>query len=734
MNFAGFIVSQAFILRNYQVRYYNSLVCIALQSACSRIMYNRPPLLLLLLATVIAAAAATAEDVSCSSRGLETSCSVRFPDRLVVDDDSVYVGLENKLVRFSLELDHQTSIDRAASSDAVRDCERYRQPDCGNYVLTMLVTNLTSNDISDRPNLIPLVNKTVLFICSTFGFSPQCQLCDAKNISNCVNTSEGLKLGYSPYDRRFNNVYTLTKDRVFYTGSSFDDKNGLQAIAKFPNPFTGEKFSLHTYTSKTWRWLFNPTFISLYEVDQYIYFFWREEAFEANRRVYTRVGRVCKSDEGLGSNSTISSVFSTFVKARMTCSIPQDSNNRHAFHYDEIQSTHLISNGSSHTLYAVFSTPSNGPASSAICTYSFDNEENSLNTVFNGDYLFGNSGSDAWTTVSNPNPFDCPGEGNNQRSTEDAEQYLLMEESVQQSTPLLVYIETGAYITSLVVDRVQWNGQSLEVFYIALSNGMVKQVVQNISEVTLYTSNGPVNKLVLHEYHGRKYCYITSDDVIAVIQLGRCDYYPTCSQCINDIYCRWTGHSCTGDVTVAANVTCPAPVPTTISNVDITTVYRTTLHTVTIEKCPTPLGESGIVNSVAVTSTNEEKCNNLPVVIGTTIGGIILGFIICTVVFICIYFIKRPRATPKESPMEQANVDSREYDDDDTFAPPIANHLPGNNMYYSRHPLSNGYPHHPTSHVGRTRTESTKRLMSISSDVPDSPSPPNTLRLPKHEE
>ena len=706
-------------------------------------MYSdyRQPLLLLLVGAI---AAAAAEDIACSSStSLATSCSVRYPDRLVVDDDSVYVGLENKLVRFSLELDLQASIDREASRETVRDCERYRQPDCGNYILTMLVTNLTSNDISDSPNLIPLVNKTVLFICSTSGFSPQCQLCDAKNITHCVNTSEGLKQGYSPYDRRFNNVYTLTKDRVFYTGSSFDDKNGLQAIAKFPNPFIGEKFSLHTYTSKTWRWLFNPTFISLYEVDQFIYFFWREEAFEADRRVYTRVGRVCRSDEGLGSNSTISSVFSTFVKARMTCSIPQDNNNRHPFHYDELQATHLINNGGSPTLYAVFSTPSNGPVSSAICTYSFGSGENSLNTVFNGDYLFGSSGSDAWTAVANPNPFDCPGDGNNQRRAQDAERYLLMEEPVQQSTPLPVYIETGAYITTLVVDTVQWNGQSLDVFYIALSNGIVKQVVQNISEITLYTvpSNHPVNKLVLHEHNGKKYCYITSDDTIAVVQLGRCDYYQSCSQCINDIYCRWTGHSCTSDATIAANVTCPTPVPTTTINniVDVTTVYRTTVHTVTIEKCSTPVVEPGIVDSVAVTSTDEEKtCNNLPVVIGTTFGGIIFGFIICTIVFISIYFIKRPRATPKESPVKQASVDSKEYEDDDTFGPPLANHLPGNNTYYSRPPLTNGMPNghppHLTSHVGRSRTESTKRLISISSDVPDSPSPPNTLRLPKHEE
>ena len=715
---------------------YNITIVDAYSIDCGphRIMYYHR-LLLVVTAGAFAAAAVMAADITCSNTDLETSCRVKFPDRLVVDNDNVYVGLENKLVRFGLQLELQATVDRPASNDTVDACKRFKQPDCGNYILTMLITNLTDKDISANADLLPLVNKTVLFICSTFGFSPQCQLCDAKNISHCVNTSAARKLGYSPYDRRLNNVYTLTKDRVFYTGSAFDDKNALRAVAKFPNPFNGTKFSLYTFPSQTWRWLFNPIFISIYEVDQYIYFFWREEAFEADRRVYTRVGRVCKSDNGLGSNSSNPSVFSTFVKARMTCSVPSDSNNRYPFQYNELQATHLLDSGGSPVLYAVFSTPSNGPASSAICTYTFGSEENSLNTVFNGDYLFGDSGSEDWTTVNNPAPFDCPGEGPNQRSTQDAERYLLMEEAVQQST--LVYNETGAYITALLVDTIQWDGQTLEVFYIGLSNGVVKQVVPNVSEVKLYTveTGQAINKLVLHEYNGRKYCYITSDDNIAVVQLGHCDYYQTCSQCSSDIYCRWTEDSCTSNITLTAN-SCPTAIPTTTTNsVEVTTVYRTSTQTVTIETCSTPAPIPGIVNSAASTGSEEKTCNNLPVVIGTAFGGIIFGFIIGAVVFVTVYLIKRPRATPNKVAEKQQSVESKGCDyDDDAFGPPSTNQ-PGN-YYYSHSSQTNGRignGHLTTS--SRARTESTKRLMSISSDIsPDSPSPPNTLRMPKHDE
>lgn len=687
----------------------------------------RSLLLLVIVTGAIAAAAAAASDIPCNRTDLEASCEVKFPDRLVVHNGSVYVGLENKLVRFDLELNLSTMMVREPMESAVSRCKRYKQPHCGNYVLTMLVTNLTDNDISTTSDYSPFVNKTVLLICSTFGFSPQCQLCDPNNISHCVNTSEEVKSGYSPYDRRFNNVYTLTKDRIFYTGSSFDDKNGLQAVAKFPSPFLGLKFSLHTYTQQAWRWLFNPTFISMYEVNQYIYFFWREEAFEADMRVYTRVGRLCKSDNGLNNNSSTStpSFFSTFVKARMTCSSPPDSNNHYPFEYNHLQATYLMDNGSSPVLYAVFSTPSNGPPSSVICTYSFSSGANTLDTIFNGHYLFGDSSNDVWSRVDNPTPFDCPGEGPNQRNIQDAEKYLLMEEPVQQSTPQPLYNETGAYITALVVKTVQWDGQPHEVFYIGMSNGVVKQVVWGISEVKLYTtpSNHAVNKLVIHENNSRIYCYITSDDNIAVIQLGHCDYYTSCSQCTKDIYCRWNGSSCTDDITATADVVCPSPSVT----ISVTT------HTVTMEK-PTPVT---IVNEPNTINDDDDKaCNNLPVVIGALFGGIVLGFIVGAVIFVIIYFIKRPRGAPNKSVEKQGSVESKEYDDD-AFAP---QNQPGNTNFYTCPPRPMiAHERINTAHYippqGRGRTESTKRLISISSDLyPESPSPPNTLPMPKHVE
>ena len=676
---------------------------------------------LLTLTAVTCAGLVRAEELPCSQSGLVTSCNVTFPDRLVVDGDSVYVGLEDKLVHFNLDLIPRQSVNREASSEVINKCQDFRQPECGNYILTMLITNLQdTSDIASRPEYLPLVNKTVLFICSTFSFSPQCQLCDANNISHCVNTSSDIKNGYSPYDRRFSNVYTLTKENYFYTGSTFNDKNGLQAIAKSPNPFIGTKFTLHTQTSPSWRWLFHPVFISLYEVDQYIYFFWREEAFEADmyRRMYTRVGRVCKSDGGLGSDKP--TVVSTFVKARMLCSVPANSHNRYPFEYNELVATHLSTEGSSPILYAVFSTPSNGPNSSAICTFKFDNTDNSLTTVFKGDYLFSDSGrEDAdWSTVPNPDPFDCPGEGNNQRDTEAAQNYLLMKNPVSQSSIQPIYIEDDTRITAMTVDLVpQAGNSSIEVLYIGLSNGVVKAVLQGVTNALLYTtpSGEPVDKLVLHEKDGVKYCYVTSAKHIAVIQLGKCHVHKMCSKCADDIYCKWDGQSCTSEIS-NSHITCP-PTPS------VSTTTTTTTTTTTSRAAPVIITSYKTACSppVVLGTLNEDRSNdnNLSVVVGAAVGGVALGFIIAIIVFLTAYFIKKSHSS-KESAVNPASPSKEDLGDPFDF--PVTKAEQNDRM--------NGFNHHPAlpTHMTRARTESTKRLMSITSDCPDSPSPTGTLR------
>ena len=89
--------------------------------------------------------------------------------------------------------------------------------------------------------------------------------------------------------------------------------------------------------------------------------------------VFSRVARVCKSDPGYRNGWT------TFLKARLECSIPGDQ----PFHFDEIQSiTPVVGKGGPASLhkkkgggrwfYAVLTTPENSISGSAICAFSID--------------------------------------------------------------------------------------------------------------------------------------------------------------------------------------------------------------------------------------------------------------------------------------------------------------------------------------------------------------------------
>jgi semaphorin 6 len=81
--------------------------------------------------------------------------------------------------------------------------------------------------------------------------------------------------------------------------------------------------------------------------------------------VYSRVARVCKKD--LGGAHKFRHKWTTFLKSRLNCSVPGDI----PFYFDEIQSTSSVVGGDS-VFYAVFNTPENSIAGSAVCSFKMD--------------------------------------------------------------------------------------------------------------------------------------------------------------------------------------------------------------------------------------------------------------------------------------------------------------------------------------------------------------------------
>eukprot|EP00061_Rhincodon_typus_P009187 g32475.t1 len=93
-----------------------------------------------------------------------------------------------------------------------------------------------------------------------------------------------------------------------------------------------------------------PNFISAYDIGLFIYFFFRENAVEhdCGKTVYSRVGRVCKSD--VGGRFLLEDTWTTFMKARLNCSRSGEI----PFYYNELQSTFYLPEQD--LIYGVFTT------------------------------------------------------------------------------------------------------------------------------------------------------------------------------------------------------------------------------------------------------------------------------------------------------------------------------------------------------------------------------------------
>lgn len=113
------------------------------------------------------------------------------------------------------------------------------------------------------------------------------------------------------------------------------------------------------------KWLNAPEFVGSVEVGHFVYFFFREMAVELinfSKTVYSRVARVCKNDLG-GGQSLLKGTWTTFLKARLNCSLPAE------YPYDHIQSVAYLEE--ERLFYATFTTQEYVAFASAFFQYLF---------------------------------------------------------------------------------------------------------------------------------------------------------------------------------------------------------------------------------------------------------------------------------------------------------------------------------------------------------------------------
>uniref|UniRef100_A0A8B9KMV0 Si:dkey-49n23.1 n=1 Tax=Astyanax mexicanus TaxID=7994 RepID=A0A8B9KMV0_ASTMX len=189
-----------------------------------------------------------------------------------------------------------------------------------------------STDCANFVRLLQPFNKTHVYVCGTGAYHPQCTYIYLGHsveepaftlLTHTVESGRG-KCPFSPHE----SFTAQLTDGELYAGTSVDFMGNNAAIFR-TSVHTSSQHYIRTEAYHDY-WLNEPDFVGSYFIpdthsldDDKVYFFFKETAVESNqqdKRVYSRVARVCKND--IGGKRSLINRWSTFLKARLVCSVP----------------------------------------------------------------------------------------------------------------------------------------------------------------------------------------------------------------------------------------------------------------------------------------------------------------------------------------------------------------------------------------------------------------------------
>uniref|UniRef100_A0A8C9X8N0 Si:dkey-49n23.1 n=1 Tax=Sander lucioperca TaxID=283035 RepID=A0A8C9X8N0_SANLU len=418
-------------------------------------------------------------------------------------------------------------------------------------------------DCANFVRLLQPFNKTHVYACGTGAFHPQCTYLHVGHnaeqplfmLSHTVESGRG-KCPFSPREP----FTARLTDGELYAGMSVDFMGANAAI--FRTSVQGD--SQHYIRTEAYdhNWLNEPEFVGSFSIpdtrspdDDKVYFFFKEQAVEAgqwDKRVYSRVARVCKNDVG-GKRSLINR-WTTFLKARLVCSVPGPSGVDTQF--DELEDIFVLEtkDPQNPTIYGVFSTSSSIFRGSAVCVYSMA----SIRAAFNGPFAHKEGPDYRWVEykgrIPYPRPGTCPSETYDalHKSTKDfpdevvsfMRQHQLMWEPVLPvgGRPILTRVNAPYMLKRVIVDRVDAEDGPYDVLHLGTDDGKV------VKAVSVVKDSWDTEEIILEELTVfQKQLYVSSELGVAQLGLQRCELYGSdCAECClaRDPYCSWDGQTC----------------------------------------------------------------------------------------------------------------------------------------------------------------------------------------------
>ncbi|XP_052494271.1 semaphorin-3G isoform X1 [Budorcas taxicolor] len=422
-------------------------------------------------------------------------------------------------------------------------------------------------------------NRTHLLACGTGAFQPTCALLAVGHRGEHVLHLEPRSMesgrGRCPHEPSRPFASTFVGGEL-YTGLNADFLGHEAMIFRSGGP----RPALRSDSDQ--NLLHDPRFVLAARIpdnpdpdDDKVYFFFSETVPSPDggpgRATVSRVGRVCVNDAG--GQRVLVNKWSTFLKARLLCSVPGPGGAE--THFDQLEDVFLLwpNLGKSLEVYALFSTVSAVFQGYAVCVYHMAD----IWEVFKGPFAHQDGPQHQWGPYGGKVPFPRPGmcpskmtaqPGRPFGSTKDypdevlqfARAHPLMFRPVRprRGRPVLVKTHLAQQLRQIVVDRVEAEDGTYDVIFLGTDSGSVLKVIALqggssaepeevlLEELQVFKVPTPITEMEISVK--RQMLYVGSRLGVARLQLHQCETYGSaCAECClaRDPYCAWDGASCT---------------------------------------------------------------------------------------------------------------------------------------------------------------------------------------------
>ncbi|OXB83638.1 UNVERIFIED_CONTAM: hypothetical protein H355_015286 [Colinus virginianus] len=412
-------------------------------------------------------------------------------------------------------------------------------------------------------------NEDTLFICGTNAFNPSCRNYKMDTLEFLGDEFSGM--ARCPYDAKHANVALFAEGKLY--SATVTDFLAIDAVIYRS---LGESPTLRTVKHDS-KWLKEPYFVQAVDYGNYIYFFFREIAVEYNsmgKVVFPRVAQVCKNDMG-GSQRVLEKQWTSFLKARLNCSVPGDSH----FYFNILQAvTDVIHFNGRDVVLATFSTPYNSIPGSAVCAYDMLD----IASVFTGRFKEQKSPDSTWTPVPDervpkPRPGCCAGSTSLEKYATSSEfpddtlnfikTHPLMDEAVPSivNRPWFLRTMVRYRLTKIAVDSAAGPYQNYTVVFLGSEKGIILKFLARtgnsgflndslfLEEMNIYNPekcsyDGMEDKRIVAMQLDKpsSALYVAFSTCVIKVPLGRCERHGKCKKaCIasRDPYCGWVKES-----------------------------------------------------------------------------------------------------------------------------------------------------------------------------------------------